>query len=70
MEEPKKPENQTTPAVGEEVRELATAFAALGRSLFKGGRALSVEVLRSLRNIVDQARVEIDRIAGEKDKKP
>jgi hypothetical protein len=70
MEEQKKPETQTGPAVGEEVRELATAFSALGRSLFKGGRALSVEVLRSLRNIVDQARVEIDRIAGEKDKKP
>ena len=42
------------------------AFSGLGRSLFKGGRALSVEVLRSLRNIVDQAREEIDRIAGEK----
>ena len=68
MEEQKKPENQTGPAVGEEVRELAMAFSGLGRSLFKGGRALSVEVLRSLRNIVDQARDEIDRIAG--DKKP
>jgi len=66
MEEPKKPEDQTGPAVGDEVRELAQAFSALGRSLFKGGRALSVEVLRSLRNIVDQARDEIDRIAGEK----
>jgi hypothetical protein len=66
MEEPKKPEDHTGPAVGDEVRELAQAFSALGRSLFKGGRALSVEVLRSLRNIVDQARDEIDRIAGEK----
>ena len=69
MEDQKRPENQTGPAVGEEVRELAVAFAALGRSLFKGGRAVSVEVLRSLRNIVEQARVEIDKIA-EKDKKP
>ncbi len=66
MEEPKKPEDHTGRAVGDEVRELAQAFSALGRSLFKGGRALSVEVLRSLRNIVDQARDEIDRIAGEK----
>ena len=36
------------------------AFLALGRSLFKGGRALSVELLRSVRGIVDQAREEID----------
>jgi hypothetical protein len=69
MEDQKRPENEPAPAVGEEVRELAVAFAALGRSLFKGGRAVSVEVLRSLRNIVEQARVEIDKIA-EKDKKP
>jgi hypothetical protein len=70
MEDQRNPENQAGgPAVGEEVRELATAFSALGKSLFKGGRALSVEVLRSLRKIVEDARTEIDRIA-EKDKKP
>jgi hypothetical protein len=57
----KKPEN-----VGEELRELAQAFSALGRSLFKGGRALSVELLRSVRGIVDQAREEIDRLTEEK----
>jgi hypothetical protein len=66
MEEEKKPDTAPGPAVGDEVRELAQAFSALGRSLFKGGRALSVELLRSLRGIVDQAREEIDRMTGEK----
>ncbi len=66
MEEHNKPENVSGAAVGEEVRELAQAFSALGRSLFKGGRALSVELLRSLRGIVNQAREEIDRLTGEK----
>ena len=42
------------------------AFSALGRSLFKGGRAVSVELLRSLRRIVDDAREEIDRLNSEK----
>ena len=63
MDEEKKLEN-----VGEEVRELAQAFSTLGRSLFKGGRVLSVELLRSVRSIVNQAREEIDRLTG--DKKP
>jgi len=67
MEEEKKPDTAPPgPAVGDEVRELAQAFSSLGRSLFKGGRALSVELLRSLRGIVDQAREEIDRMTGEK----
>jgi hypothetical protein len=66
MEEEKKPEGASNPAVGDEVRELAQAFSALGRSLFKGGRALSVELMRSVRKIVDQAREEIDRLTGEK----
>ena len=66
MEEEKKPESTPNPAIGDEVRELAQAFSALGRSLFKGGRALSVELMRSVRNIVDQAREEIDRLTGEK----
>jgi hypothetical protein len=61
MNDEKKPDN-----VGDEVRELAQAFSALGRSLFKGGRALSVELLRSLRGIVDRAREEIDRLNSEK----
>jgi hypothetical protein len=61
MDEEKKLEN-----VGEEVRELAQAFSALGRSLFKGGRVLSVELLRSVRSVVNQAREENDRLTGEK----
>ncbi|HEY3125186.1 MAG TPA: hypothetical protein VGK70_14130 [Thermoanaerobaculia bacterium] len=65
VEEQRKPD-VSGPAVGEEVRELAQAFSALGRSLFKGGRALSVELLRSVRGIVDQAREEIDRLTAEK----
>ena len=65
MNDEKKPEN-----VGEEVRELAQAFSALGRSLFKGGRAVSVELLRSLRGTVDRAREEIERLTAEKEKKP
>ena len=65
MNDEKKPEN-----VGDEVRELAQSFSALGRSLFKGGRAVSVELLRSLRGTVDRAREEIERLAAEKEKKP
>ena len=64
MEEQRKPD-VSGPAVGEEVRELAQAFSALGRSLFKGGRALSVELLRSVRGIVDKAREEIERLTSE-----
>ncbi len=53
-------------SVAEELRELTGAFLALGRSLFKGGGALSVELLRSVRGIVDKAREEIDRMTREK----
>ena len=55
MDDEKKSEN-----VGDELRELAQSFSALGRSLFKGGRAVSVELLRSVRGIVDRAREEFD----------
>ncbi len=61
MDDEKKSEN-----IGEELRELAQSFSALGRSLFKGGRAVSVELLRALRGIVDRAREEIDRLNAEK----
>ena len=64
MGEDRRPEGP--PAVGEELKELAVAFSALGRSLFKGGRSVSVELLRSLRRIVDDAREEIDRLNSEK----
>ena len=50
----------------DEMRELGQSFAALGKTAFKGGRVLSVEVLRSIRAIVDRAREEIDRIAEKK----
>lgn len=54
--------------VVDEMRELGQSLSALGRTAFKGGRVLSVEVLRSVRAIVDKARDEIDRMAA--DKKP
>ncbi|PYQ35073.1 MAG: hypothetical protein DMF55_08165 [Acidobacteria bacterium] len=50
----------------DEMRELGSSFSALGRTAFKGGRVLSVEVLRSIRAIVDRAREEIERIAEKK----
>lgn len=61
MDDEKKSEN-----ICEELRELAQSFSALGRSLFKGGRAVSVELLRALRGIVDRAREEIERLNAEK----
>jgi hypothetical protein len=50
----------------DEMRELGQSFAALGKTAFKGGRVLSVEVLRSIRAVVDRAREEIERIAEKK----
>ncbi len=55
--------------VVDEMRELGQSLSALGKTAFKGGRVLSVEVLRSVRSIVDKARDEIDRMAAA-DKKP
>lgn len=66
MEGEKKPEDNSAPAVANELRELGQSFSALGRTMFKEGRTLSVELLRSLRAVVDRAREEIERIAGEK----
>ena len=66
MDEQGRPPGGSGPAVGEELKELAQAFSALGRSLFKGGRAVSVELLRSIRKIVDDAREQIDRLNEEK----
>ncbi len=59
-------EKRSESNIGEELRELAQSFSALGRSLFKGGRAVSVELLRALRGTVDRAREEIDRLNAEK----
>ena len=50
--------------VGDELRELAQSFSALGRTLFREGRGVSVELLRSLRRVVDRAREEIERLSG------
>jgi len=55
--------------VVDEMRELGQSLSALGRTAFKGGRVLSVEVLRSVRAIVDKAKDEIDRMAAA-DKRP
>jgi hypothetical protein len=67
MDEQPRPD-PTEPSLIDEMRELGSAFSALGRTAFKSGRVVSVEVLRSIRGIVDRAREEIDRIA-EKEKK-
>lgn len=53
-------------ALADELRELGTSLSALGKTAFKGGRVLSVELLRSVRGIVDRARDEVDRLSGEK----
>ena len=55
--------------VVDEMRELGQSLSALGRTAFTGGRVLSVEVLRSVRAIVDKAKDEIDRMAAA-DKRP
>jgi hypothetical protein len=53
-------------SVADEMRELGQSLSALGRTAFRGGRVISVEVLRSFRGIVDRAREEIERMSGEK----
>ena len=53
-------------SVTDEMRELGQSLSALGKTAFKGGRVISVELLRSIRGIVDRAREEIDRMSGEK----
>jgi hypothetical protein len=65
-EQQKATEEATERSVIDEMRELGNSFSALGRSAFKGGRVLSAELLRAMRGIVDRAREEIERMAGEK----
>jgi hypothetical protein len=65
MEETRRTE-ESDRGVVDEMRELGQSLGALGRTAFKGGRVLSVEVLRSIRGIVDRAREEIERMSGEK----
>ena len=57
---------ETEPSVVDEMRELGQSLVALGRTAFKGGRVISVELLKSIRGVVDRARDEIERMAGEK----
>ena len=66
MEEEKRTENPSERDLGEELQKLAQSFSALGRTMFRGGRVLSVELLRSVRGVVDRAREEIDRLTGGK----
>jgi hypothetical protein len=65
MEEPK---NRETPAtdVAEELRQLGQSFSALGRTVFREGRSVTAELLRSARGIVDRAREEIERLTTER----
>lgn len=53
-------------SIVDEMRELGQSFSALGRTAFKGGRVLSVELLRSIRGVVDRAREEVERLSGER----
>ncbi len=66
MPEDKDPETGGAVPVAEELRQLGQSFSALGRTAFQGGRVLSVELLRSVRGIVDRAREEIEKMTGEK----
>jgi len=50
--------------MADELRELGTALSSLGRTAFRGGRVLSVELIRSARTIVDRAREEIERLTA------
>jgi len=50
----------------EELRQLGQSFSALGRTMFREGRGVTVELLRSARSIVDRAREEIERLTGER----
>lgn len=68
MDEQPNPTDASDRSVVDEMRELGQSLSALGKTAFKGGRVLSVEVLRSVRGIVGKAREEIDRMSG--DKKP
>ena len=64
--EPPGTSSATERSVVDEMRELGQSFAALGRTAFKGGRVISVELLRSIRGVVDRAREEVERLSGER----
>ncbi len=52
--------------LAEELRQLGQSFSALGRTMFREGRSVTVELLRSARGIVDRAREEIERLGERK----
>ena len=52
--------------LADELRALGQSFSALGRTAFREGRVLSVELLRSVRGVVDKARDEIEKMTAEK----
>jgi hypothetical protein len=52
--------------MAEELRALGQSFSALGRTAFREGRVLSVELLRSVRGVVDRARDEIEKLTERK----
>ena len=66
MEEQPNRSDDIDRTVVDEMRELGQSLSALGKTAFKGGRVLSVELLRTVREVVDKARDEIDRLAAEK----
>ena len=66
MSDERNPQGGAAAPLAEELKQLAQSFAALGRTAFQGGRALSVELLRSVRGVVDSAREEIEKMTGEK----
>ena len=66
MEEPRKPQTPSGSDLAEEIRQLGQSFSALGRTMFREGRTLTAELLRSTRGIVDRAREEIERLTGER----
>lgn len=70
MEEQPNRTDDADRTVVDEMRELGQSLSALGRTAFKGGRVLSVELLRSARSIIDKARDEIERMAAAEKKPP
>lgn len=59
-------ETSSERSMAEELRALGQSFSALGRTAFREGRVLSVELLRSVRGVVDRARDEIEKLTTEK----
>jgi hypothetical protein len=63
---PQGAETASERSMAEELRALGQSFSALGRTAFREGRVLSVELLRSVRGVVDRARDEIEKLTAER----